>query len=725
MDKRIFCNQPGVYNSQPLWHLNADLSRSEIIRQLRVAKDKSGFGGVAPLPVTETQPAFLSDGYFQHYGQILETCRALGLQTILYDDVNFPSGTAGGRIIEKNPDYVSHYLDMISEDVVGPMAWSCAAPAGKLMACVAMNLDTYERCAIPTAVSTEPITWQVPAGNWRLMVFTCQREENYQGIDYLSPQAVDAFLAATYETYYQRFAPYFGTTIQMSFFDDIHLRYRHCRTWTPGFNDAFCERTGNDPALLYPALWFDIGPETEAARVALFGFRAYLLSENFTRRIAAWAVAHGIQASGHAMEQYAEQPTYMAGDNLLFYKHTGIPMMDSIHFYGRGRAGFKMTSSAACIYDKPFTAVEIYGNYSDTFDTKMLYRSGMELMARGADILLPHGMWYDAEHVRIKPLISDENRAIAEDLNDYNDWVGRCCYLLRGGTPVVDIGVLYPIATLHAFASFGAIVDQRGRPGNVHPGRHVPPRFDLHLLSDQLTGGTRQDFTFLHPDVLDACCHVKGAELHLQTANNHQVYHVLLLPSCRVIHPRTLGKVKQFYDAGGIVIATTDLPAKSAVAGGDPTIAALARHIFGGVEACGDRKDAGLVHNQNASGGHAIFVENFMDAPEALTALLDRVHPVPDVRIENVAPTTEPRQGMLSYLHKTKAGRNIYYFANSTEQDLTPVIQLRGEHQLECWNPHTGETHAIESVVMEKSTQTITRVTLPLPSLQSRFLLDA
>jgi hypothetical protein len=76
--------------------------------------------------------------------------------------------------------------------------------------------------------------------------------------------------------------------------------------------------------------------------------------------------------------------------------------------------------------------------------------------------------------------------------------------------------------------------------------------------------------------------------------------------------------------------------------------------------------------------------------PDALAALLERVHPVPDVRIENVAPTTEPRQGMLSYLHKTKAGRNIYYSANSTEQDLTPVIQLRGEHQLECWNPHSG-----------------------------------
>jgi hypothetical protein len=73
MHKKIFRSPPGAYKSQPLWHLNAKLSREEIIRPLRVAKDKSGFGGIAPLPVTETQPAFLSDDYFLH-PDVLDAC---------------------------------------------------------------------------------------------------------------------------------------------------------------------------------------------------------------------------------------------------------------------------------------------------------------------------------------------------------------------------------------------------------------------------------------------------------------------------------------------------------------------------------------------------------------------------------------------------------------------------------------------------------------------------
>jgi len=50
----------------------------------------------------------------------------------------------------------------------------------------------------------------------------------------------------------------------------------------------------------YPALWYDIGPETAAARNALFGFRAQLYAENFIGRIAAWCAAHGIDMAGHS-----------------------------------------------------------------------------------------------------------------------------------------------------------------------------------------------------------------------------------------------------------------------------------------------------------------------------------------------------------------------------------------------------------------------------------------
>ncbi len=46
--------------------------------------------------------------------------------------------------------------------------------------------------------------------------------------------------------------------------------------WTPAFNQNFEKKYGYSPMKYYPALWYDIGPETAAARNALYGFRAQL-----------------------------------------------------------------------------------------------------------------------------------------------------------------------------------------------------------------------------------------------------------------------------------------------------------------------------------------------------------------------------------------------------------------------------------------------------------------
>ena len=42
------------------------------------------------------------------------------------------------------------------------------------------------------------------------------------------------------------------------------------RMWTPSFNASFQSTYGYSPMKYYPALWYDIGPQTAAARNALF-----------------------------------------------------------------------------------------------------------------------------------------------------------------------------------------------------------------------------------------------------------------------------------------------------------------------------------------------------------------------------------------------------------------------------------------------------------------------
>ncbi|MEI7947732.1 MAG: glycosyl hydrolase [bacterium] len=716
--ERDFKSPPLALKSQPLWHLNGAMTKEGIAQQLQDARDTSGFAGVAVLPVKETDPKYLTDEYFARYGDILETSKQLGLKVIFYDDVGFPSGSVGGLMNKRFPDDLACRLDNTETNIAGPQAWTLALPTkGIFMGAVAMNTLTGERRDISAFAQDGRIAWDVPSGPWKLMFFTCVRSGNL--VDYLSPASIDKFFSLTYDEYFKRFAPYFGSTLSMTFFDDVGVRGAERRTWTPSFNEKFAKKHGFSPVTLYPALWHDIGSDTEAARVALFGFRAELLTEGYPRKVHEWAAAHGILSSGHAMGQYHPQPAFLAGDAISFYRHNDIPMIDSIHYYGHGRPGFKLTTSAAYSYDRPLTAVEIYGNYK-TFDATMLYRSGMELFARGANLFLPHGMWYTPQKMRIKPLISNFSPEIGPKLSAYNDWVGRSCLLLQGGRHVADIGVLYPIASMQAHARLDAVVDQAKKPGNTHPGLYLPPKTDLNELSNYLTGEIRRDFTFLHPEILDDRCTVSNAVLHLNNVTNYEDYRVLILPAGRVIHASNLKKIKAFWDAGGKVIATTLLPCKSAELGRDKEVVEIVRALFG-IDPANSAVTEPYSKQTNAAGGAAYFVPALTNLVAALADAL----PAADVSFAQCGATVEAEKGMMSYLHKIKDGRNIYFFANSTDERIEMDVTLRGKQTLQSWNPHDGSIVAVKTDSLVVNKETCTRLSLRLEPVRSLFVVEA
>lgn len=93
------------------------------------------------------------------------------------------------------------------------------------------------------------------------MQFVCVEDPD-RNMDYLSADAARAYIEMTHEAYYGRMPEEFGTTITGTFFDEPTLYRAEGRCWTPSFNDDFARAYGSSPTLLYPALWYDIGPET-------------------------------------------------------------------------------------------------------------------------------------------------------------------------------------------------------------------------------------------------------------------------------------------------------------------------------------------------------------------------------------------------------------------------------------------------------------------------------
>jgi hypothetical protein len=87
---------------------------------------------------------YLSDEYFRYYKLAMEEAKKRGMEVVLYDDYSFPTGTVGGQLFSKYPQYAAKSLEMTERDVTGPAKVELAFPQGIYMGAVMMNRDTFD-----------------------------------------------------------------------------------------------------------------------------------------------------------------------------------------------------------------------------------------------------------------------------------------------------------------------------------------------------------------------------------------------------------------------------------------------------------------------------------------------------------------------------------------------------------------------------------------------------
>ena len=579
--KSDFVNPPIKFRSRPLWFWNnTAVTATEIANQMQGNLD-SGYGGLAPLPFGKNfTPKYLSEEYFALYGAAVKKARELGMFLTIYDEYGFPSGSGGAnmgdgipRFKNKYPDATLRRLDKYEDDVTGPGAYSKPLPKGTLMSIVAMNAATRERVDLTGKVSQGSISWSIPKGSWKIMTFVCVLDGD-TNVDYLEPNQVAKFIDMVYQPYYEKFWKDFGSTISGAFYDEPTMYRGQGRLWTDRFNEKFVAAYGFSPTPYYPALWYDIGPETQAARNYLFGFRTELYATGFMKTIQDWCTAHGeISLLGHQDQENIKNPVGVSGDLMKCYKYQDVPGIDKIGWDNDPEAYYKIVSSVAYNWDKTQVMTETYGAMGN-LSWDRLYAIVMEQYAKGINNFIPHGVWYNLDDITYRPELSYRNPRYGEGLPAYNTYIGRLNVLLQDiGRHVADIAVLYPIATLQAGYYFDG-------PLSPYSGGVNVPEADYIYLGELLATKVCRDFTFLHPEVLDERCSVKGNRITLNNRVNHEEYKVVIIPGHKTIRWSNLKKIKQFYDNGGKVIATGQLPYKSAEFGHDADVVAAIKAMF-------------------------------------------------------------------------------------------------------------------------------------------------
>jgi hypothetical protein len=550
---------------------------------------------------------------------------------------------------------------------------------------------------------------------WRLIFLLESRPNSQKGgfVDYLDREAVAKYIKMNFDPYYDHLKEYFGTVIKRTIYDEPAMHLSDGRMWTPKYNTEFEKKYKYSPMTLYPALWYDIGNETAAARNILHSFRADLFADNYLGQMAEWCENHGIQLSGHLDQEETRNPTGVNGDLMKVFRHQQVPAMDDIYFAGRSNVAYKIVASSCFNWDKAEFFVETYAAYR-TLNNEISMRVAMDQLAMGVNMQL----------------------SVRGKTPEMDTWLGRSCYLLRGGRHVADIAVVYPIASLHAAYSFSG-PPKSGRAGSApnmyyaYEGGIVPPEIDYMNLGETLFRGLRLDYTYLHPDIIVERCTSENKKLILNNKVNFEEFRVVFLPGGETFSAEAIKNLLDFYHKGGTINATSMLPEKSSEFNRDKEVQEAVKEIFGIAKGDPLTTEITIVpddftsyyKNSNTNGGRGYFLPQ--PYYNIIASVLKEVIPVKDVDIQ-IPPLWPVKMGTaydgaLTYMHKTKDGKDIYFFSNSANNGVNSTVKIRGDRDLEIWNPHTGETEKAEITRSIENGETVTSIKLDLNPVSTLF----
>ncbi len=752
-DREIFLQPPAEFRAHAALGMHLARIDEEGARAQIRNYYENGFGGVLivahhgnagdlPEAYVEQGQAFMQLGnegivyldadFIRVYRAYLDEAEKHGMRAILYDDYHFPTGQVAGQFYQQFPEHMAARLDKVETDLQGPGTASLVVPGGTFLGASLLNMNNHETKDVSHLINNGQVSCQISDGHWKLMAFYLDHEavlkiRNPGIVNYIEKEAVKKFLSISYEKFYKGFGEYFGNVIPMSFYDEPSLHWLDGRIWSASLNDLYEERYGESPIRYYPALWYDIGDQTAAVRNAILGLRAEMYADNFVRQLADWCKEHGIMLSGHMDQEERPNPVMANGDLMKVFEYQDIPGADDVFYWGRMNPGYKIVTSASYNYDKPVTWAETYAAYQ-ALDKDIAYKVAMDQYAMGINMQIP------------APGGLKECMSVGE-FKQFNGYIGRLSYMLQGGRHVSDVAVLYPIASAQAYNTFGEGWEY------AYTGGVMPKEFDYLEVGEDLFRRLRIDFTYLHPDVLDKKCLVQDHHLILDNEINREAYQVLIIPGGNTIHTSSAEKILEFFRKGGKVIATSKLPLYSAEFGKDEVVRSAIMEVFGiGLEALIEsnlRITEPCIENSNEAGGMAFFV------PESDAGMLGKVLkqclPVRDVQFAepgwNIGEITLYKMGLtldskewmdmqqpnypgaLTYTHKVKQGRDVYFFANSSENPVETEVILRGKMKLTLWDPLDGQKVSLNSVTRTIQGIECSVCSLKLPAIGSIFLI--
>lgn len=258
--------------------ITGDLCREEIQKMLDRYKDV-GITQFLIYPRDGCEVEYMSERWLQICEDIVEYADTIGMDIWLYDEFNWPSGTALGEVMKADSIFKARHVEITDSG--------------------------YEIKSSKLAVGRIP--------------------EEYS--DILNPDAVDTFINLTHEKYYKRLGKYFGKTIKGIFTDEPSILYCTYGGGFPYFKDAekfYIEKTGRD-------LFSDMKTASNEFYRDYYSLLGEKFANIYVKRLSNWCKDHNILLTGHLLsDDSLDGWVKSSGNALKVISEFDLPGIDEI-----------------------------------------------------------------------------------------------------------------------------------------------------------------------------------------------------------------------------------------------------------------------------------------------------------------------------------------------------------------------------------------------------------
>ncbi len=564
--QKRFENPTKEYRGKPFWSWNGRLEEGELCRQIDIMKEM-GFGGYFMHSRTGLETEYLGEEWFELTNKCADYGQKAGMESWLYDEDRWPSGSAGG-MVTKEEQYRAMFLEMncLTED-----AWRTWQRDEDVVAVFACKME-QEPSAGQGGIFSEKRLLQVgdalaegeTAIEFRTRYSVCN--DNYNGYCYVNTmhkEAIEKYIELTHEKYRERCGDKFGKEITGIFTDEPHRGgvftnfaegEPNAVPYTPDLFPEFEERFGYSLKGNLPELFLRRS-EGELSKVT----RDYLelcqelFLERFAIPVQNWCRENRLIFTGHVLhEDSLCCQAVMQGSLMRFYEYMDYPGIDLLSEGNRCYWVAKQISSVARQLDKEWVLSELYGCTGWQMDFESYKNVGDWQALFGVNLRCPHLSWYTmkGEAKRDYPASMLHQSYWYRDYHYVEDYFSRIHAALHGGKPVCSLLVLNPIESVWARAYSGSFDGLSGADAEIlRLERQYAELF--HILS-----GNQIDFDYGEEDIMARHGKVEEGILYVGSC----AYLKVLVAGMDTMRSGTLALLEEFAAQGGEVIFAGEAP---------------------------------------------------------------------------------------------------------------------------------------------------------------------